>query len=197
MTVYLYDAMVEAHVRVSGSRVEPEKMRVEVEEVLRRAFAGRADVVQVGARVTSSSSTNVKQRLEELRVELRAERISYGELAELQSLADLIEPGDVELLEAAGVPEFLDEPRYKATFSPQAWVNDNAVPVDPPGPTEWDATEFVTRDLSRYGRERYQTWLADTLEHGDREDVLRTDPNAPEWVREWSGPFETYLEVEA
>lgn len=45
------------------------------------------------------------ERLEYLRGELRAERISYGELAELQSLADSIDPGDVELLEAAGVPE--------------------------------------------------------------------------------------------
>lgn len=47
----------------------------------------------------------IKERLEYLRGELRAERISYGELAELQSLAAHIEPGDVELLEAAGVPE--------------------------------------------------------------------------------------------
>ena len=46
------------------------------------------------------------ERLEYLRRELRAERISYGELAELQDLAPHIEPGDVELLEAAGVPEF-------------------------------------------------------------------------------------------
>jgi hypothetical protein len=45
-------------------------------------------------------------RLEYLRGELQAERISYGELAELQSLVEYIEPGDVELLEAAGVPEF-------------------------------------------------------------------------------------------
>lgn len=44
-------------------------------------------------------------RLEYLREELRAERISYGELHELQSLAAHIQPGDVELLEAAGVPE--------------------------------------------------------------------------------------------
>jgi hypothetical protein len=50
---------------------------------------------------------NVKERLEELRTELRAERISYGELAELQSLAEHIEEDDVELLEAAGVPEKL------------------------------------------------------------------------------------------
>jgi len=47
----------------------------------------------------------IKKRLEYLRQELRQERISYGELAELRSLADHIEKGDVELLEAAGVPE--------------------------------------------------------------------------------------------
>jgi hypothetical protein len=45
------------------------------------------------------------ERLEHLRSELRAERISYGELLELQSLARYIDPYDVELLEAAGVPE--------------------------------------------------------------------------------------------
>lgn len=47
----------------------------------------------------------IKERLEYLRQELRAERISYDELAELQSLAKYIDPSDVELLEAAGVPE--------------------------------------------------------------------------------------------
>ena len=51
------------------------------------------------------SNNTIKERLEYLRGELRAERISYAELAELQSLAEYIEPGDVELLEAAGVPE--------------------------------------------------------------------------------------------
>jgi hypothetical protein len=51
------------------------------------------------------TSDEIKTRLEELRVELRAERISWGELAELQSLSDHIESGDLELLEAAGVPE--------------------------------------------------------------------------------------------
>lgn len=48
----------------------------------------------------------IATRLEELRTELRAERISLGELQELQALAEHIQPGDVELLEAAGVPEF-------------------------------------------------------------------------------------------
>lgn len=53
--------------------------------------------------------TNINERLEFLRCELRAERISYGELAELQSLATYIDPGDVELLEAASVPEHAED----------------------------------------------------------------------------------------
>lgn len=48
------------------------------------------------------------KRLEYLRQELRNERISYGEMYELQNLVEFIEPGDVELLEAAGIPEFND-----------------------------------------------------------------------------------------
>lgn len=44
-------------------------------------------------------------RLDYLRQEIRAERISYSELIELSNLVYLIEPGDVELLEWAGVPE--------------------------------------------------------------------------------------------
>lgn len=47
----------------------------------------------------------IQQRLEYLRQEIEAERISYGEIAELQSLAEHIEPGDTLLLEWAGVPE--------------------------------------------------------------------------------------------
>lgn len=50
--------------------------------------------------------TTEKARLEYLRGELELGRISYLELSELQGLADHIEPGDVRLLEAAGVPEF-------------------------------------------------------------------------------------------
>ena len=53
----------------------------------------------------NDSYEEITTRLEYLRGELRAERISYGELAELQSLAPYIDKGDVELLEAAGVPE--------------------------------------------------------------------------------------------
>lgn len=48
---------------------------------------------------------NIKKRLEYLRGELRKESISLEELSELQSLAKHIDSNDVELLEAAGVPE--------------------------------------------------------------------------------------------
>jgi hypothetical protein len=46
-----------------------------------------------------------KKRLEEIRKELRAERISYDELVELESLKEYIDKDDIELLQAAGVEE--------------------------------------------------------------------------------------------
>lgn len=46
-----------------------------------------------------------KLRLEYLRGEMEAGRISYGEIAELQGLAKYIAPDDTLLLEWAGVPE--------------------------------------------------------------------------------------------
>lgn len=47
----------------------------------------------------------ISNHLEYLRKEIRAERISMGEITELQSLADHIDESDVELLQWAGVPE--------------------------------------------------------------------------------------------
>ena len=50
-----------------------------------------------------------KERLEEIRESIQEEEVSYGELVELQDLTEYIEDGDVELLEAAGVPEFVKD----------------------------------------------------------------------------------------
>ena len=63
--------------------------------------------LNIGAQEACDIQDNPKGRLEYLRGELRAERIGYGELHELQSLAKYIDPSDVELLEAAGIPEVL------------------------------------------------------------------------------------------
>jgi hypothetical protein len=48
---------------------------------------------------------SIKQRLDYLREEIEAERISYGEIAELESLAEHIDKGDVVLLQWGGVEE--------------------------------------------------------------------------------------------
>ena len=50
-------------------------------------------------------SHEIKARLDYLRGEIEAERISYAEIAELQSLAEHIPEDDVLLREWAGVPE--------------------------------------------------------------------------------------------
>jgi hypothetical protein len=54
---------------------------------------------------TQPTPEQIAARLEYLRGEINAERISYGQIAELQGLAEYIDPDDVQLLEWAGVPE--------------------------------------------------------------------------------------------
>jgi hypothetical protein len=56
------------------------------------------------------AKTVIQKRLDYLRGEIKAERISYEEIAELQSLAEHIDPSDTELLQWAGVPEFPELP---------------------------------------------------------------------------------------
>lgn len=60
---------------------------------------------------------SVKERLEYLRGEIEAERISMGEIGELQGLSEegLIPDDDVLLLEWAGVPEFDEDARASAS----------------------------------------------------------------------------------
>jgi uncharacterized pyridoxal phosphate-containing UPF0001 family protein len=62
-----------------------------------------------GSKVKAEDEGKIKKRLEELRKEIENETISYGEIAELQSLVKYIDPSDVLLLEWAGVPEFGDD----------------------------------------------------------------------------------------
>ena len=52
------------------------------------------------------ASADIAERLEYLRGEIRAERINWGEIAELQGLAPHIDRSDVELLQWAGEPEY-------------------------------------------------------------------------------------------
>lgn len=95
--------------------------RVELVRALHRAEVGAdldtAEAACIPDPLEDRPTEGHAARLEELRAELRAERISTGGLLELQGLAAYIEPGDVELLEAGGVPEHEDpEATYAGTL---------------------------------------------------------------------------------
>lgn len=77
--------------------------------------------------------------------------------------------------------------RIVARFHPQVWQSGYAVPVDPHGETAWDVTEYVVAHLGR------EIALAMQDDQYESDDLARLDM-APEWVRDWSGPF--WVEVE-
>jgi hypothetical protein len=79
----------------------------------------------------------------------------------------------------------MSETRYEAHFTPEAWVNDQAIEVDAQGPQSWDCTAYAEQHAAYLAR------LDTDDEFGgvDTDDVFQSDPAAPEWVREWRGPF--------
>jgi hypothetical protein len=83
--------------------------------------------------------------------------------------------------------------RYIAHFSPQAWVNDYAIEVDAEGPQEWDCTAFVMQDPEYLAKQigyRPSDDITDEWGVLDNDDQFKHDPAAPEWIREWRGPFD-------
>lgn len=79
--------------------------------------------------------------------------------------------------------------RFFAEFNPQAWFNDYAISVDPMGDTVWDVTRFMSMVKPEL---RAACCVTDSHES----DVFKDDPAAPQWIREWSGPFYITLSVE-
>jgi hypothetical protein len=75
--------------------------------------------------------------------------------------------------------------RIIATFTPQAWTNDQAMEVDCEGPNTWDVTDQV----HALGKDAALALRDDSNET----DAFRSAPTAPNWIRDWSGPF--YIEV--
>ena len=79
---------------------------VDVDDAIRRINKYISDVESSRtAKENNMDAARAKRRLEYLRKEIEAERISYGEIQELQSLAEYIDNDDVLLLEWAGVKE--------------------------------------------------------------------------------------------
>jgi hypothetical protein len=81
--------------------------------------------------------------------------------------------------------------KFIAHYTPEAWVNDNAIETDPEGEQEWDATEAVYA-VKGWADKLVAAMPADSYnrEFGvvDRDDILKTDRNAPAWVRQHRGP---------
>lgn len=74
-------------------------------------------------------------------------------------------------------------PILHCRFVPQAWINDNAVRVDrmEGRQYEWDVEWPADADVPDSGS--YSS------------DALREELSAPQWVRDWDGPFDVYVEV--
>lgn len=79
--------------------------------------------------------------------------------------------------------------RFWAHFTPEAWVRDQAIEVDSEGPQTWDCTRFATENIAYLVSLPAGDDLADAFGVIDNDDVFKADPDAPEWVREWRGPF--------
>jgi hypothetical protein len=69
-------------------------------------------------------------------------------------------------------------------FVPQAWVRHHAIEVDPEGATTFEVPMTDAKD-------GVGNWLPD---RDDASDLLRQHENAPEWIRNWSGPFDIEIE---
>lgn len=80
--------------------------------------------------------------------------------------------------------------KFFAHFTPEAWVNDQAVEIDAGGSQEWDCTEFAQSRLDYLeGESTNGDSMDDEFGVLDRDDVFKEDPAAPDWVREHRGPF--------
>lgn len=87
---------------------------------------------------------------------------------------DTIKPADHDELDY--IDQTINEPLHMVRFIGQAWINDHAIPVD-------DKTvcyKVTQREL-------------DDAQKSDVLDELQTAAGAPDWVKDWSGPFEVEL----
>jgi hypothetical protein len=76
-------------------------------------------------------------------------------------------------------------PKVMAEFTPQVWVGDQTMVVDPQGDTTWD----ITAEIVAIGRQK----ALELQDDQHNTDDLRYTYHAPKWVQDWSGPF--YVEV--
>ncbi len=80
---------------------------------------------------------------------------------------------------------------YTAHFTPEAWSSDQIIEVDAEGPQTWDCTAYASQNLLYLARVAARRGESTSTPGGvlDNDDVFKNDPDAPQWVREWHGPF--------
>jgi hypothetical protein len=97
------------HPKGSAKRIELNKDAITSEYMLSYKYQAKGENYSFSYRTKADAELveelRAHKRLEKLRKAIKAENISYGEIAELQGLVKYIDAGDVELLEWAGVPE--------------------------------------------------------------------------------------------
>lgn len=72
-----------------------------------------------------------------------------------------------------------------AVFVPQAWQGDYAIDVDP-GETEFD----VADQIEAMGHAK----ALELRDNSDASDNLAQGKNAPDWIKQWNGPY--YVRIE-
>lgn len=96
------------------------------------------------------------------------------------------------MTEATSIPAAL--PRLHCRFTPQAWVSDYAIEVDSRGPREWDTSDTHLAEVLAWHASRgpasVEEFWREVYGSSYASDSLRDDPAAPDWVRQWDGPFE-------
>jgi hypothetical protein len=83
--------------------------------------------------------------------------------------------------------ELGESPVYTAHFTPEAWQDDQAIEVAPGGPQTWDCTAYASQRMPYLARLAAEYGAPDGLL--DNDDVFKDDPAAPQWIRDWRGPF--------
>ena len=83
-------------------------------------------------------------------------------------------------------------PVYTAHFTPEAWQGGEAVEVAVDDhPRSWDCTAYASQHMPYLTRVAAARGESTDAPDGvlDNDDVFKDDPAAPQWIRDWRGPF--------
>lgn len=93
-------------------------------------------------------------------------------------------------------PLYKTEPYMKiqCTFEPQYWggpKQDYAYPAKPEGPLTWEMDMQEVEHLTGVSHTQPEEIDTDPFAR----DELRFSTNAPQWIKDWAGPFEVSWEI--